>query len=185
MPPRLSLSNGNPSKSKDEVMAVLFFLFVAVTLTELYLIIEISGSIGWDFTIGWSILTGLAGSWLAKQEGRRTMANIQQRMAQMEMPGQELADALLIVISGALLITPGFLTDVIGFTILLPVTRTLYRAVIGKWFKSRIGINQFYQQSSGTFPEAGEFGQTDPWESIVEGEIVDDDDYIEGEIISE
>ena len=89
-------------------MAFLFFLFVTVSLTELYLIIEVSGAIGWGFTIGWSLLTGLAGSWLAKQEGRRTMASIQQRMAQMQMPGQELADALLIVISGALLITPGY-----------------------------------------------------------------------------
>ena len=64
-------------------MAFLFFLFVTVSLTELFLIIEVSGAIGWGFTIGWSILTGLAGSWLAKQEGRRTMASIQQRMAQM------------------------------------------------------------------------------------------------------
>lgn len=172
-------------------MAVLFFLFVTVTLTELYLIIEVSTRINWGFTIGWSILTGLAGSWLAKQEGRRTMANIQQRMAQMQVPGQELADALLIVIAGALLITPGFLTDVIGFTILFPVTRTLYRAGIGKWFKSRVGINQFYRQGATPFGKADELNQADPWDSIVEGEIVegeivdDDDDYIEGEIISE
>ena len=46
-------------------MAFLFFLFVTVSLTELYLIIEVSGAIGWEFTVGWSILTGLAGSWLA------------------------------------------------------------------------------------------------------------------------
>ncbi|MBT6723009.1 MAG: FxsA family protein [Planctomycetaceae bacterium] len=170
-------------------MAFLFFLFVTVSLTELYLIIEVSGAIGWEFTIGWSILTGLAGSWLAKQEGRRTMASIQQRMAQMQMPGQELADALLIVISGALLITPGFLTDVIGFTILFPVTRSLYRAGIGKWFKTRVGFNQFYQQNSNAFEHTDIFGQADPWDSIVEGEILDDDedknDYIEGEIVSE
>ena len=89
-------------------MGILFVLFVTMTLTELYLIIEVSGAFGWDFTIGWSILTGIAGSWLAKQEGRRTMASIQQKMAQMAMPGQEMADALLIVISGAQLITPGF-----------------------------------------------------------------------------
>ena len=68
-------------------MGILFVLFVAMTLTELYLIIEVSGAFGWDVTIGWSILTGIAGSWLAKQEGRRTMASIQQKMAQMAMPG--------------------------------------------------------------------------------------------------
>ena len=169
-------------------MAVLFFLFVAVTLTELYLIIEVSGAIGWNFTIGWSILTGLAGSWLAKQEGRRTMANIQNRMAQMQIPGQELADALLIVISGALLITPGFLTDVIGFTILFPVTRSLYRSGLGKWFKSRVGINQFYHQNVNTFEQTDSFQQADPWDAIVDGEIAgkdeEEDDYIEGEIVS-
>ena len=174
-------------------MGILFILFVAVTLTELYLIIEVSGAIGWDFTIVWSILTGLAGSWLAKQEGRRTMDNLQRKMEQMEMPGQEMADALLIVISGALLITPGFLTDVIGFTILFPVTRSLYRTAIGKWLKSRIQVNEFYQQSTNTFDSTHPFQQSDPWNSIVEGEIVDDDDdqddqdddYIEGEIVSE
>lgn len=169
-------------------MAVLFFLFVAVTLTELYLIIEVSGAIGWDFTIGWSILTGLAGSWLAKQEGRRTMNSLQNRMARMQMPGQELADALLIVISGALLITPGFLTDVLGFSILFPITRSLYRSALGKWFKSRVGINQFYHQRfHTTFEQTDGFQQADPWDAIVEGEIVEEDDeeddYIEGEIV--
>ena len=156
-------------------MGILFVLFVAVTLTELYLIIEVSGSIGWDFTIGWSILTGLIGSWLAKQEGRRTMISIQQRMAQGEMPGQELGDALLIVISGAVLITPGFLTDVLGFTILFPVTRALYRKGISRWFKSKIQVNEFYQQSPRGFGQTEPLDSHDPWDTIVEGEIVEDD----------
>ena len=153
-------------------MGILFVLFVAMTLTELYLIIEVSGAFGWDFTIGWSILTGLAGSWLAKQEGRRTMARIQQKMAQMAMPGQEMADALLIVISGALLITPGFLTDIIGFTILIPVTRSLYRRGISRWFKSRIRVNEFYQQVPRGFDQVDASApDVDPWEDIVEGKL--------------
>ena len=153
-------------------MGILFVLFVAMTLTELYLIIEVSGAIGWDFTIGWSILTCLAGSWLAKQEGRRTMASIQQKMAQMEMPGQEMGDALLIAISGGLLITPGFLTDIIGFTILFPVTRSLYRRGISRWFKSRIRVNEFYQQVPRGFDQVDPSDQNaDPWENIVEGKL--------------
>lgn len=153
-------------------MGILFVLFVTMTLTELYLIIEVSGAFGWDFTIGWSILTGIAGSWLAKQEGRRTMASIQQKMAQMAMPGQEMADALLIVISGALLITPGFLTDIIGFTILIPVTRSLYRRGISCWFKSRIHVNEFYQQVPRGFDQVDASApDVDPWEDIVEGKL--------------
>ena len=65
-----------------------------------------------------------------------------------------------------------------------------YRSGLGKWFKSRVGINQFYQQNSHTtFEQTDTFQQADPWDAIVEGEIVEedddeDDDYIEGEIVS-
>ena len=83
-----------------------------------------------------------------------------------------MADALLIVISGALLITPGFLTDIIGFTILIPVTRSLYRRGISRWFKSRIHVNVFYQQVPRGFDQVDASApDVDPWEDIVEGKL--------------
>ena len=80
------------------------------------------------------IITGVLGAYLAQQEGLRTLERIRTLMAQGEMPGEPLIDALLILVAGFVLITPGILTDLLGFLMLIPATR----APIRRWIKGQL-----------------------------------------------
>ena len=165
-----------------KIFSFLLVIFVLTTLTELYLIMEISVTIGWPRTIAWTILTGVAGSWLARREGRKTLAEIRADMEQMRMPTRSLIDGALILFSGGLLITPGFLTDAVGFSLLLPFTRKGYRKLLTIWFQSRFQLNEFYQNESFTGKQAS--GNSDPWADIVEGEVISDEsDHNDPDII--
>ena len=101
----------------------LFLLFSFVPLIELYLLIRIGNVIGAVNTIVLVFVTGIVGAYLARREGIRTFQRIQVLMGQGEMPGEALLHALLILMAGLVLITPGILTDVLGLLLLIPVTR--------------------------------------------------------------
>ena len=169
------------------LFSFLLMVFVFTTLTELYLLIEVSDKIGWLYTIAWTILTGVAGSWLARHEGYRTLATIRREMSQMQMPTNALLDAGLILFSGGLLITPGFLTDIVGFSLLIPITRAGYRKLLAKWVKAKFHFENFQEQSG--FPN----GQTEQqqWDDVIDGEILpadstsDEFDIIDVEIHNE
>lgn len=89
-------------------------------------------------TIGSIAATGVAGAALARHQGLRVLRELQQRMAQGELPGQALMDGVLILIGAALLLTPGYLTDLFGFSLLIPVTRTVYRKLLARWVRDKI-----------------------------------------------
>ena len=169
------------------LFSFLLMVFVFTTLTELYILIEVSNKIGWLNTIAWTILTGVAGSWLARHEGYRTLATIRREMSQMQMPTNALLDAGLILFSGGLLITPGFVTDVVGFSLLIPFTRAGYRKLLAKWVKAKFHFENFQEQSG--FPN----GQTEQqqWDDVIDGEILpadstsDEFDIIDVEIHNE
>jgi UPF0716 protein FxsA len=112
----------------------LFLLFTCVPLAELYLLLQIGSVIGAVNTILLVIITGVLGAYLAQQEGLRTLERIRTLMAQGEMPGEPLIDALLILVAGFVLITPGILTDLLGFLMLIPATR----APIRRWIKGQL-----------------------------------------------
>jgi UPF0716 protein FxsA len=101
---------------------------------ELYLLLQIGSVIGAVNTILLVIITGVLGAYLAQQEGLRTLERIRSLMAQGEMPGEPLIDAVLILVAGFVLITPGILTDLFGFLILVPATR----APIRRWIKGQL-----------------------------------------------
>lgn len=105
----------------------LFLLFVVVPAIELMLLIEIGGIIGTLPTFGIIVATGLAGSALARSQGLSVWRRFQTRLSEGRMPGDELIDGLIILVSGALLLTPGVLTDVVGLAGLVPFTRRLIR----------------------------------------------------------
>jgi UPF0716 protein FxsA len=143
-------------------------VFVFTTLAELYLLIEVSDKIGWLNTIAWTLLTGVAGSWLARHEGYRTLATIRSEMSQMRMPTDALLDAGLILFSGGLLITPGFLTDAVGFSLLLPFTRAGYRKLLAKWVKAKFRFENFQAQSGFSDKQS----EQQQWDNVVDGEVL-------------
>jgi UPF0716 protein FxsA len=109
-------------------------LFTVVPIVELYLLIKIGGQIGALATVGIVIGTGVAGAALARQQGARVWHQMQQEMEAGRFPADRLIDALLLLVAGALLITPGLLTDLSGLLVLIPVTRKPIR----EWVKRRL-----------------------------------------------
>ena len=112
----------------------LFLAFTLIPLVEIYLLIKLGQNFGAITSILLVIFTGILGAYLARMEGLRTLFRIQETMREGRMPGEELLDALLIAIAGLVLITPGFITDVAGFLLLFPFTRTLVK----NWLKERM-----------------------------------------------
>jgi len=112
----------------------LFLLFTCVPLVELYILLQVGSVIGAGNTILLVILTGVLGAFLAQREGIRSLRTIQSVMARGEMPGEPLLDAFLILVAGFVLITPGILTDILGFLLLIPATRLRIRV----WFKRKL-----------------------------------------------
>ncbi len=127
----------------------LFLCFTLIPVIELYLLIQVGTVIGGLNTILLVIGTGFAGAWLARMEGMNTMFKVQQNLNQGLMPAEELIDALIILIAGLVLITPGLLTDFVGLMLLWPVTRNRFKRFLRKKFdelsaRGDINITKFH-----------------------------------------
>ncbi|MCK4951616.1 MAG: FxsA family protein [Gammaproteobacteria bacterium] len=120
---------------------LLFLIFLSVPLIEIYLLIEIGGVIGAPATVFLVVFTAVLGALLLRQQGFYTLQNVQQQMSRGEMPAMAMLEGVCLVIGGVLLLTPGFLTDSIGFLLLIGPTR---RFLIRKFVP---GISMF--SSSG------------------------------------
>ena len=116
----------------------LLFLFTAVPLIELLLLIEIGRHVGTLPTVLLVVSTGFLGAWLARQQGLQTFVQVQRAMSEGRLPTEALLDGVLILIAGAVLLTPGLLTDLCGFTLLTPIGRRAIRARLVRWFQKRV-----------------------------------------------
>lgn len=119
---------------------ILLFLFIFVPLAELFCFLRIGSQIGLPATFAIIVITGILGAWLARVQGLRTLSKFQRSMAEGRLPHEEVIDGVLILVAGAVLLTPGFLTDGIGFLLLVPAFRTEIRRRLGHHLKSRIEI---------------------------------------------
>lgn len=116
----------------------LLLLFLLTPAVELALLIQVDRLIGFGPTIGLIIATGIAGSYLARREGLNTWQRLNERLQAGDLPGKELVDGVIILVAGALLVTPGVFTDVVGFIGLLPPTRALIRKALMRRFQSKM-----------------------------------------------
>ena len=126
----------------------LFLILLAVPVIEIALFIEIGGWLGTWTTVGLVVLTALIGSILLRQQGLAALRDFQGRLVQGEDPGRLLADGAMILVAGALLLTPGFFTDAIGFSLLIPGVRGALWAWGSKHVKvaSATSSNQQFRQ---------------------------------------
>ncbi len=119
-------------------MAILVALFIVVPIVELYVIIQIGGLIGVWPTIGLLLADAILGSLLLRHQGRSAWQRFNKALEERRFPGKEVADGLLIAIGGTLLLTPGFVTDIVGLLFLIPPTRAIVRSmlkgIVGKRF---------------------------------------------------
>lgn len=111
-------------------MPILAFLFLVVPIIEIYVIIKVGGAIGALPTVGLMFLTAISGAYLAQSQGRAVWRRFSESMSRGKMPGREISDGAMIIFGGALLISPGFITDALGISLLLPPTRAIYRRAL-------------------------------------------------------
>jgi UPF0716 family protein affecting phage T7 exclusion len=113
---------------------IFFLLFIVLPFVELSILLQIGGEIGALNTIALIVGTGIVGGYLAKREGLSVWRRFQAKLSQGGMPGDELIDGLIILVAGALLVTPGVITDIVGLLGLLPPSRKLLKSQIRKRF---------------------------------------------------
>ena len=117
-----------------KVLIILFIVFLVVPTTEIYLLIQIGREIGAGWTVIGCVLTALIGAWLVKVQGIFIYQRAVQNINSGETPALELVEGLFLLIAGALLIIPGFVTDAIGFACLVPaLRRTLAQILITRF----------------------------------------------------
>jgi UPF0716 protein FxsA len=117
---------------------LLVIVFIIVPIAELYVLLQIGQAIGVLPTIGLLIADSLLGSWLMRSQGRAAWLRFNRALTQGHVPGREVIDGVLIIFGGALLLTPGFLTDVLGLVLLLPPTRAVVRGMLVRRFGGRL-----------------------------------------------
>jgi len=140
---------------------VLALLFVVVPVLEIYVLIQVGQVIGAWWTIVLLIADSILGSWLVKHEGARAFAALRTALASGRMPARELADGALILIGGTLMISPGFLSDLVGFALILPFTRPLARRLLTAVVSRRLLAGKTTHPGSG--PEG----------PVIRGEVID------------
>lgn len=121
-------------------MGILFLLFVAIPITEIALFIYVGGEIGLLATLVAIVLTAAIGSALVSRQGAAALADVRAAFFSARFPGRELAHGAMIVVAGAFLVTPGFLTDGIGFLLLIPPVREAARRAVVSRFAGRFTV---------------------------------------------
>lgn len=118
-----------------------FFLTVTVlTLAELYLLIEVAQRYSFWTTLGLCVLTGVVGGAMVRAQGLRTLIDIRTQLGQGKMPAESIGSGMVLLIIGALFMTPGFITDTLAFLMLIPPLRVLTVKGLYGWFHQRITV---------------------------------------------
>jgi len=119
------------------VALIILLLFIAVPIIEIGLFVQVGGLIGLWPTLAVVILTAFLGTALLRQQGLGTLRRVQENLAQNRIPVQEMFDGLCLLMAGALLLTPGFMTDAFGFLLFIPPFRAAAARAIGQYVLSR------------------------------------------------
>lgn len=153
----------------------LLALFLITPIVELALLIQLGNWIGFWPTIGIIAVTGVTGTYLAKREGVSAWRRFNDRLQRGDLPGRELLDGVIILVAGALLITPGVLTDVVGFIGLIPTTRRFVRGYINRRIQAAAQRGSVHFMFGGF--DAGERSPSDPSDGSAQSDHVGDADW--------
>ena len=137
---------------------ILLLLLLAVPVIELYVFLQVADSIGFLATLGWMVLVAVVGTWLVKREGLSALRRANANVAQGQIPANELIDGLLILFAGALLLTPGFLSDALALALVFPPTRIAVRSVLRRRFAAGPILLTGFPGGFGAGPMGGPFG---------------------------
>jgi UPF0716 protein FxsA len=152
-----------PASTKEIVKMWLFLAFLAVPLIEITLFIQIGGLIGIWPTLLIVVLTAILGTWLVRNQGLVALGQLQRSFSELSDPSEPLAHGAMILFSGALLLTPGFFTDAIGFALLVPAVRQ----AAFRWLRARVQVATF-TASPANRPD-------EPQADVIDGEFIEID----------
>ncbi len=159
---------------------LLLVAFVVVPLVEIYVLIQVGQVIGAWWTILLLIADSILGAWILKREGGRAWRALRSALEEHRMPHRELADGVLIVVGGTLMLTPGFVSDFFGILCILPITRPVGRRVLAGVISRKLVGMPFPGGAGRSESPAGEPTWTrgrpgpDPDDGVVRGEVVDE-----------
>ena len=147
----------------------LLALFLLIPIIELFIMFKIGKVIGLEITILIIIITAIIGAKLTKVQGAKAIKNARSEIKGGKLPHKEVMDGIMIIIAGAFLLTPGFVTDIVGFSLLLPTLRSNYQKLLLAFIKTKI---LFAQSPINKQKKEGK-SNDDP--TIIEAEIINDD----------
>ena len=147
----------------------LLALFLLIPIIELFIMFKVGKVIGLEITILIIIITAIIGAKLTKVQGAKAIKNAQSEIKGGKLPHNEVMDGIMIIIAGAFLLTPGFVTDIVGFSLLLPTLRSNYQKLLLAFIKTKI---LFAQSPINKQKKEGK-SNDDP--TIIEAEIINDD----------
>ena len=150
----------------------LFLLFTVIPALELWLLMRVGSVIGFFPTIAIIIFTGIVGAWMARIQGLSVISNLNTSVAQGKVPGREMVNAVLVFVGGALLLTPGFITDIVGFLMIMPGSRDAISLFLISYFARKVknGSVNFSYHSMGGTQRKSEFDDG----KVIDAERVDD-----------
>ena len=122
-------------------MLFLVLLFIVLPIAEIYVIIKVGEAIGVLPTIALLIVDGFVGAALARSQGRAAWARFNRALAEGRVPHREVFDGAMIIVGGAFLLAPGFITDVIGLALVIPFTRAIFRGIVARLARRRIVVS--------------------------------------------
>jgi UPF0716 protein FxsA len=160
------------------MLGLLLLAFLVVPLVELYVFVQVAGAIGFGPTVLWIVGVSVVGAWLVKREGLSALRRANQKVAQGQLPTDELASGVMILVGGALLLTPGFFTDVLGLALVLPPTRVLLRGTVKRRFAAAGPVVVTRAGFAGGFDSRGRGRTSEVWDAD-SWETGDDPDHPE------
>ena len=147
-------------------MQILFILFIIVPIVEMLILIEVGSFIGAFYTVLLVLLTAIIGINLLKRQGLSTFMRANQKMHSGQMPLSEIGEGMMLAIAGALLLTPGFVTDTIGFILLTPGFRSTVAKLAAKKMAESATQSSYYSQTQYT--QAQNHSASEPQENITD-----------------
>lgn len=170
------------SARRSSLRLILVLVLVVLPLIELFVLVQVGQVIGAGWTILLLVLAGIAGGWLIRREGGRAWRALSQALQAGQMPAKELADGALVILAGALMLSPGFVTDAFALLLILPGSRALCRRLLTGLVASRVLLSSPFgmgthpgAQRPGSSQGSGNARRPGPGNdgSVIQGEVVD------------
>ncbi|WP_134766011.1 FxsA family protein [Nocardioides sp. 1609] len=149
----------------------LLVAFVVVPIAEIYVLIQVGQVIGAWWTVVLLVADSILGSWLVRREGGRAWQALRTALETGRMPAAELADGALLLAGGLLMLSPGFVTDLLGILLILPLTRPLFRRVLTGVVARRLTVVGPLGPTGGAQRGPGQTNRPGP---VVRGEVVEE-----------